>query len=135
LFPSDDQDEYARVLANSARLIVSMADIVQEILTKYANGIHFREWNTGEKLESGMCSEGFILGGNETNSGTWMHKMGQVAPLMAVESPRRRRTEQWWRSSASSSQRCDGSRTLTKKVQTLTLESKSAAVWERAPVG
>jgi glycogen debranching enzyme len=76
LFPSDDQDEHTRVFANSARPIVSMVDIVQEILTRHANGIHFREWNTGEKLDSVMCSEGFILGGNETNSGTWMDKMG-----------------------------------------------------------
>jgi glycogen debranching enzyme len=51
----------ARVFASSDRPIVSMADVVQEILTKDANGIHFREWNTGQKLDSGMCPEGFIL--------------------------------------------------------------------------
>jgi glycogen debranching enzyme len=65
-----------------------MADIVQEIRAKHANGIHFREWNAGPKLDSVMRPEGFrvdvvtdwtngfILGGNEANCGTWMDKMG-----------------------------------------------------------
>jgi glycogen debranching enzyme len=65
-----------------------MADIVQEIMTKHANGIHFKEWNAGPKIDSVMRPEGFqidivtdwtngfILGGNEFNCGTWMDKMG-----------------------------------------------------------
>jgi glycogen debranching enzyme len=77
-----------------------MSDIVQEILTKHVNGIHVREWNAGEKVESGMRPEGFevdvvtdwtngfILGGNETNSGTWMDKMGNPRDSAGRSSPR-----------------------------------------------
>jgi glycogen debranching enzyme len=65
-----------------------MADIVQEIMTKHANGIHFVEWNAGRRIDEVMKTDGFaidivtdwtngfILGGNAWNCGTWMDKMG-----------------------------------------------------------
>ena len=89
IFPTDEQTEYYRKWANkNERPIVTMDEIVQEILTKHANGIHFREWNAGLQIDSEMRDEGFnidivtdwsngfILGGNQYNCGTWMDKMG-----------------------------------------------------------
>eukprot|EP01105_Mastigella_eilhardi_P001625 TRINITY_DN1191_c0_g1_i3.p1 TRINITY_DN1191_c0_g1~~TRINITY_DN1191_c0_g1_i3.p1 ORF type:complete len:996 (+),score=215.68 TRINITY_DN1191_c0_g1_i3:1908-4895(+) len=69
--------------------VSSMADVVQEILTSHANGIHFREWNAGPKIDDKMQDAGFnvdvtldqhtgfIFGGNQNNCGTWMDKMGE----------------------------------------------------------
>jgi glycogen debranching enzyme len=88
LFPSDDQGEHYRQWHDKPRPVVTLGDIVQEIMTRHANGIHFQEWNSGSKLDSVMRAEGFqvdivtdwtngfILGGNEHNCGTWMDKMG-----------------------------------------------------------
>ncbi|KAH0785625.1 Glycogen debranching enzyme [Histomonas meleagridis] len=89
IFPCDDQTEYYRKWdKKNYRPIFTMGDIVQEIMTKHANGIHFREWNAGKEIDSVMVSEGFnidiitdwtngfILGGNQHNCGTWMDKMG-----------------------------------------------------------
>jgi len=67
----------------------TIAEIIQEILQRHADGIHFREYNAGPKLDMQMKDEGFdidievdwktglILGGNERNCGTWMDKMGE----------------------------------------------------------
>lgn len=89
LYPTDDQHEYERSVRNSDfRPIRRMCDVVQEIMEKHARGIHFREWGAGEKLDWVMTdngfnidittdwSNGFILGGNQDNCGTWMDKMG-----------------------------------------------------------
>lgn len=89
LFPTDDQIEYQRKWRNTRnRPIVTMGDIVYEILSRHANGIHFVEWNAGQQIDSVMktdgfsidiitdWSNGFILGGNTCNCGTWMDKMG-----------------------------------------------------------
>ena len=89
LFPSDDQRDHERKYAGKmTRPMVTMTDIVLEILTKHANGIHFVEWNAGTKIDSVMkengfhidiitdWNNGFILGGNQDNCGTWMDKMG-----------------------------------------------------------
>ena len=89
LFPSDDQGEHFRKWSRkNTRPIVKMGDIVQEIMEKHANGIHFTEWNAGPQIDSVMTSHGFnidivtdwttgfILGGNSYNCGTWMDKMG-----------------------------------------------------------
>lgn len=87
-FPKDDtwvpwNDEHAYAYSSS------LAEIVQEILQRHADGIHFREYNAGPNLDMQMKSEGFnvniqvdwetglVSGGNEFNCGTWMDKMGE----------------------------------------------------------
>ncbi|OHT06004.1 Glycogen debranching enzyme [Tritrichomonas foetus] len=91
LFPTDDQNEYNRRFADldrSTRPVVTMGEIVYRIMDAHANGIHFVEWNAGSQIDSVMKQEGFkidivtdwtngfILGGNSSNCGTWMDKMG-----------------------------------------------------------
>ncbi|KAG8948780.1 hypothetical protein FRC03_000578 [Tulasnella sp. 419] len=67
----------------------TVAEIIQEILQRHANGISFREHNAGPNLDMQMKDEGFnidihvdwntglILGGSQNNCGTWMDKMGE----------------------------------------------------------
>ncbi|KAF5316807.1 hypothetical protein D9619_006196 [Psilocybe cf. subviscida] len=67
----------------------TIAEIIQEILQRHAEGISFREYNAGSNLDMQMKSEGFdisihvdwetglLLGGNKHNCGTWMDKMGE----------------------------------------------------------
>lgn len=67
----------------------SIAEVVQEILQRHAEGIHFREFDAGPNLDMQMRDEGFnidvhvdwstgfIHGGNRYNCGTWMDKMGE----------------------------------------------------------
>ncbi|KAG0250878.1 hypothetical protein BG011_008005 [Mortierella polycephala] len=70
---------------------VTLEDILVEILEAHANGIHYREWNAGPRLDEQMSDKGFqvdvdldyktgfITGGNVYNCGTWMDKMGESA--------------------------------------------------------
>lgn len=65
-----------------------MIDVIVEIMNKHARGIHFREWNAGTQIDADMTDQGFnvdivtdfttgfIVGGNSSNCGTWMDKMG-----------------------------------------------------------
>ncbi|KAI3619877.1 glycogen debranching enzyme [Moniliophthora roreri] len=87
-FPQDDtwvpwNDERAYAYSST------IAEIIQEILQRHANGIHFREYNAGPNLDMQMKDEGFnididvdwktgfIFGGSAFNCGTWMDKMGE----------------------------------------------------------
>ena len=83
VFPSDIQETH------SEKRIDLMSDIIQEIMSKHVEGIHFREWNAGTKIDANMSDKGFnidiqfdehtgfIYGGNSNNCGTWMDKMGE----------------------------------------------------------
>ncbi len=80
-FPVEDPRAYS---ATS-----TIEDIVQEALQRHASGMSFREANAGPGLDSQMKSEGFqldihvdwetgmVFGGNQSNCGTWMDKMGE----------------------------------------------------------
>ena len=69
----------------------SIMEIIQEVLSRHANGLHFRETHAGIGLDSQMTDLGFnidisvewetglILGGSKYNCGTWMDKMGESA--------------------------------------------------------
>lgn len=66
----------------------TVAELVQEIVQRHAEGIEFVEYNAGPNLDMDMRDEGFhqkiwvdwdtgiIFGGNRYNCGTWMDKMG-----------------------------------------------------------
>ncbi|KAI0704297.1 glycoside hydrolase family 13 protein [Cytidiella melzeri] len=87
-FPQDDtwvawDDPQAYSYAST------VAEIIQEILQRHADGIVFREYNAGPNLDMQMKDEGFnidikvdwstglIFGGSAHNCGTWMDKMGE----------------------------------------------------------
>ncbi|KZT59916.1 glycoside hydrolase family 133 protein [Calocera cornea HHB12733] len=87
-FPADD----TWVSWNDPRAYAyssTVAEVIQEILQRHADGIHFREYNAGPNLDMQMTDAGFnidiyvdwksgiIFGGNKHNCGTWMDKMGE----------------------------------------------------------
>ncbi|KAG6836985.1 hypothetical protein H0H93_016689 [Arthromyces matolae] len=87
-FPQDD----TWVTWNDPRAYAyssTVAEIIQEILQRHADGIRFREYNAGSNLDMQMKDEGFeidihvdwktgfVFGGNQYNCGTWMDKMGE----------------------------------------------------------
>ena len=67
----------------------TIEEIIQEALQRHATGLSFREANAGFDLDMQMKSEGFqidvnvdwstglMFGGNQSNCGTWMDKMGE----------------------------------------------------------
>lgn len=80
-FPTDDPRAYSTES--------TIEDIIQEALQRHASGMEYREANAGPKIDSQMKDEGFnqkikvdwdsgiIFGGNQSNCGTWMDKMGE----------------------------------------------------------
>jgi len=67
----------------------SIMEIIQEVFTRHANGLDFREAYAGDGLDSQMSDQGFnikihvdwdngmVFGGSRYNCGTWMDKMGE----------------------------------------------------------
>lgn len=80
-FPTDDPRAYSKES--------TIEDIIQEALQRHASGMKYREANAGPQIDSQMKDEGFnqdihvdwetgiIFGGNQSNCGTWMDKMGE----------------------------------------------------------
>lgn len=80
-FEFDDPRAYSR--------LSTIEEIIQEALQRHATGLSFREANAGPDLDMQMKSEGFqidvkvdwstgiFFGGNQSNCGTWMDKMGE----------------------------------------------------------
>jgi len=72
---------------------LTLAQVIQEIFQRHAQGIKFREWNAGYQIDEKMTHEGFnieltldeetgfIYGGNPNNCLTWMDKMGSSEKL------------------------------------------------------
>lgn len=87
-FLSDNEEEHRQKLANGESKMLSLEEIIQDILQKHATGIKFREWGAGEELDPNMKYDGFniqlsldvytgfIVGGSSSNALTWMDKMG-----------------------------------------------------------
>lgn len=74
--------------------VMTIEQLIMKILQAHANGINFREWNAGTKIDDQMKDNGFnvkveadlndtglCFGGNVDNCGTWMDKMGS-APMI-----------------------------------------------------
>lgn len=67
----------------------TIEEVIQEAMQRHATGLSFREANAGPGLDMQMRDEGFnikvevdwknglIFGGNQSNCGTWMDKMGE----------------------------------------------------------
>ncbi|KAI5463687.1 glucanotransferase domain of glycogen debranching enzyme-domain-containing protein [Mariannaea sp. PMI_226] len=80
-FPTDDPRAYSKES--------TIEDVIQEALQRHATGMKYREANAGPQIDSQMKDEGFnqdikvdwetgiIFGGNQSNCGTWMDKMGE----------------------------------------------------------
>ena len=80
-FPVDDARAYSKES--------TVEEVIQEALQRHATGMTYREANAGPEIDSQMKDEGFnqdihvdwntgiIFGGNQSNCGTWMDKMGE----------------------------------------------------------
>jgi len=91
LFLDDDMNIHYEKLKRNENKIMRFQDIIITILTKHVNGIQFKEWRAGKQIDEHMKDEGFniniyfdvntgfIYGGNNSNCGTWMDKMGSSA--------------------------------------------------------
>lgn len=69
--------------------VLTILEMIVEMVQKHANGIAYREWNAGPKCDNDMSDEGFNVsikcdhektgfcyGGSKHNCGTWMDKNG-----------------------------------------------------------
>ncbi|KAL0230996.1 hypothetical protein GEMRC1_010401 [Eukaryota sp. GEM-RC1] len=86
-----DDDAEPIVDSSQSRRILTLVDVIYEILARHAQGIHFRERNAGIKIDDRMQDEGFnidihldlstgfLFGGNRFNAGQWNDKMGSSA--------------------------------------------------------
>lgn len=85
-FRDDDQAKHER---NTRGRNLSILELILEICQRHAQGIEFREWNAGTKIDAHMKDNGFNIkitcdidktgfcfGGNKENCGTWLDKMG-----------------------------------------------------------
>ncbi|KAI6647043.1 hypothetical protein LOD99_8967 [Oopsacas minuta] len=82
VFVDDDSEAFGETKEET------LIEIIQEILSRHCDGIHFKERNAGVELDRDMTDEGFhieayvdlntgfVCGGSEYNCGTWMDKMG-----------------------------------------------------------
>lgn len=89
-FPQDDEFVWADD-PKAYSYESTIAEIIFEVMSRHANGLHFREAHAGPSLDSQMTDPGFnidisvdwengiIFGGNQHNCGTWMDKMGESA--------------------------------------------------------
>ncbi|KAM3541963.1 hypothetical protein ARSEF1564_005132 [Beauveria bassiana] len=80
-FPTNDPRAYSKES--------TIEEVIQEALQRHATGMKYREANAGPQIDSQMKDEGFnqdihvdwttgiIFGGNQSNCGTWMDKMGE----------------------------------------------------------
>ncbi|KAJ2966885.1 hypothetical protein NQ176_g9935 [Zarea fungicola] len=80
-FPTSDSRAYSKES--------TIEEVIQEALQRHATGMKYREANAGPQIDSQMTDEGFnqsihidwatgiIFGGNQSNCGTWMDKMGE----------------------------------------------------------
>ena len=80
-FPTEDSRAYSKES--------TIEEVIQEAMQRHASGMKYREANAGPQIDSQMRDEGFnqdinvdwdtgiIFGGNQSNCGTWMDKMGE----------------------------------------------------------
>ena len=88
IFLDDNMTKHQDKLRKGEKRVSKLYEVIQTILQYHASGIHFREWNAGKEIDEHMKDEGFnvniqfdkstgfIYGGNSSNCGTWMDKMG-----------------------------------------------------------
>ena len=58
---------------NKMDKIDKLSSIINEIIQKHVNGIHFREWNAGHQIDSHMTDNGFNVDINfDYNTGNFL---------------------------------------------------------------